>query len=100
MANDTPQKRTPQARATVAPGYAAEDEKVGVKDGQFEGGVRYEGTVLVEREIDGQWVSVMTDKPREGDRIQAHTLNPETGKLETSSESSTKAGAARMPGKA
>jgi hypothetical protein len=85
---------------TVDPAPDKESTDQGHKDGVFLGDTRYEGTVLVDREIDGEWVSVMTDKPREGDRIQAHTLNVETGKRERSAESSEKAGAARMPGRA
>lgn len=71
-----------------------------IKDGEFQGNTRYEGTVLVDRKVNGEWVAVLTDRPREGDRIQQHTLNAETGKLEQSRESATKSGATRMPGRA
>lgn len=70
-----------------------------VEDGEFAGDTRYEGSVLVDRKIGDDWVAVLTDKPRPGDRVQARVLNPETGKLEVSKESSTKSGATRMPGK-
>lgn len=68
-------------------------------DGVFDGDVRYEGTVLVDREVDGETVSVLTDKPRRGDRVQAKTFDDATDKLTTSSESSEKPGSSRMPGK-
>lgn len=93
-------KETSAKTETLVSGYAAEDEKVGVKDGEFTGDVRYESTILVERKVDDEWVSVMTDRPRAGDRIPAKTMNRETGKLEQSTESTTAAGASRMPGKA
>ena len=52
----------------------------------FDGTVRFEGTVLVEREIGDDVVTVMTDKPRKGDKVQAQELNKETGKLEQSQD--------------
>lgn len=58
----------------------------GVKDGVFDGTVRYEGSVLVERDVDGGTVTVMTDKPRRGDRVQANELDVETGELKLSSK--------------
>ena len=98
------QRATTAAKAVrqddpVSGDFPVEDEKVGVKDGEFAGDTRYEGTVLVDRKVGDEWVSVMTDKPRPGDRVQAHSLNRETGQLETSQESGEKSGAARMPGK-
>lgn len=69
------------------------------EDGVFDGEVRYEGSVLVDREVDGQTVSVLTDKPRKGDKVQARTFDDATGELTQSRESSTKAGASRLPGK-
>lgn len=100
----TVQKATTATKAvrtdeTVSGDFPAEGQKVGVKDGEFVGDTRYEGSVLVDREVDGEVVSVMTDRPRPGDRVQAHTLNVETGKLEQSQESTEKSGATRMPGK-
>lgn len=83
----------------VSGDFPAEDQKVGVQDGEFVGDTRYEGTVLVERKFGDEWNVVMTDKPRPGDRVQAQTLNVESGELERSSEPSEKPGAARMPGK-
>jgi hypothetical protein len=56
------------------------------KGADFDGEVRFDGSVLVDREIDGEVVTVMTDKPRKGDKIQAHELNDETGKLEPASD--------------
>lgn len=62
-----------------------------LEDGEFKGEFRYHGTVLVDREDeDGNVVSVMTDKPREGDRVQARTLNPDTGKLEASDQKASR----------
>ncbi len=82
----------------VSGDFPAEGQTVS-KDGEFDGSTRYEGTVLVERKVGDDWVSVMTDKPRPGDKVQAHTLDMESGELTTSTESTTKSGAARMPGK-
>lgn len=82
----------------VSGDFPAEGQEVS-KDGVFDGTTRYEGSVLVDRKVGDEIVTVMTDKPRPGDQVQAHTLNDETGKLEQSKESTTKAGAARMPGK-
>lgn len=69
------------------------------EDGVFDGDVRYEGSILVDREIDGQVVSVLTDKPRKGDKVQAKTFDDVTGEFVQSQESTTKAGATRLPGK-
>lgn len=69
------------------------------EEGVFDGNVRYDGSVLVDREVDGQIVSVLTDKPRKGDKVQAKTFDDATGQLVQSQESSTKAGASRLPGK-
>ena len=69
------------------------------QDGVFDGNVRYEGSILVDREIDGQVVSVLTDKPRSGDKVQAKTFDEATGEFVQSKESTTKAGATRLPGK-
>lgn len=104
MAEDrTMQKATTvKAARTSAPvsgDSPAEGQSAGIEDGEFTGDARYEGTVLVERKVGDSWVSVLTDKPRPGDRVQALTLDRSTGSLERSSESSEKAGAARMPGK-
>jgi hypothetical protein len=110
MADDDKDKRTTVQRATtankaartdepVSGDFPGEDQKVVGDDGVFKGETRYEGTVLVDRVVGDEVVQVMTDKPRPGDRVQAHTLNDETGELEQSKESTTKAGAARMPGK-
>lgn len=82
----------------VSGDFPAEGQTIS-EDGVFDGTTRYEGSVLVERQVGDEWVTVMTDKPRPGDRIQAKTLNDETGELERSTESSEKSGAARMPGK-
>lgn len=78
----------------------AETQPVGLKGGEFVGDTRYEGTVLVDRKVGDEWVPVLTDRPRAGDRIQSHTFNRDTGTLVQSTESATKSGAARMPGKA
>jgi hypothetical protein len=76
------------------------DGQVISEDGVFNGETRYEGSVLVERKVGEDWVTVMTDKPRPGDRVQAQSLNVETGEREVSKESGDKPGATRMPGKA
>ena len=99
----TVQKATTATKAVtteepVSGDFPAEGQTIS-EDGTFSGETRYEGTVLVDRKVGDDWVSVMTDKPRPGDKVQAHTLNPQTGELETSKESTTKAGASRIPGK-
>lgn len=95
-----------KAKATEKTGAGAEGEAATEKspldaptDGVFDGNVRYEGSILVDREIDGEVVSVLTDKPRQGDKIQARTFDEKTGEFSQSTESTTKAGANRMPGK-
>lgn len=78
-------------------GKAAEETEPGtggLKDGVFDGTVRYEGSVLVERDVDGETVTVMTDKPRKGDRVQANEMDPETGELRRSTKEADSASAA------
>ena len=95
-----------KAKATDKTGAGLESQAATEKspdeapaDGVFDGNVRYEGSVLVDREIDDEVVSVLTDKPRQGDRVQAKTFDEKTGEFMQSSESTTKAGATRLPGK-
>ncbi|MFA7264902.1 MAG: hypothetical protein WC054_01080 [Candidatus Nanopelagicales bacterium] len=108
MADDD--KRTPAQKAgsatkavhsgdkVVSGDFPQEGDNVS-EDGEFAGHTRYEGSVLVERKVGDDWVTVMTDNPRPGDRVQQHTLDRDTGELTHSSESTTKAGATRLPGK-
>jgi hypothetical protein len=70
----------------VSGDYAAPgDEGLISEDGEFTGEARYEGTVLVERKVGDDYVSVLTDKPRPGDRVASKELNVETGELQQSS---------------
>lgn len=99
----TAQKATTAVKAArtdepVSGDFPQEDQEV-TKDGEFDGKTRYEGTILVDRQVGDDIVSVLTDRPRPGDKVQALTLNRETGELERSTESAEKSGAARMPGK-
>jgi hypothetical protein len=95
-----PEEKTPAQKAGSAQKAARQDTPISgdfaspgdaeniTEDGEYAGDVRYEGTVLVERDVDGEWVSVLTDKPRPGDRVPAKELNVETGEREISSRKS------------
>lgn len=74
---------TQKAARTTAPTTDGPDES-----GEFDGTTRYDGTIQVSRKVGDSWVSVLTDSPRPGDRVEANTLNVETGKLERSSRKS------------
>jgi hypothetical protein len=80
MAEEKSTASSKQAAEEKAPGEG------GLKDGVFDGTVRYEGSILVERDIDGETVTVLTDKPRRGDRIQANELNTATGEMQRSTK--------------
>lgn len=99
----TVQKATHAQKASqstdVRPGGYGTEEKVGVTNDEFDGDVRYEGSILVERKVGDEWVTVMTDKPRPGDKVQQTVYDVEEGEFKSSSDSTTKPGAARMPGK-
>ena len=83
-----PEEKTPAQKAGSAQKAARTTEATTDgpdESGEFDGTTRYDGTIQVERKVGDDWVSVLTDSPRPGDRVEAKSLNVETGELERSS---------------
>lgn len=93
MAED---KITSSTKANTSGDEKVVTESKVAETGEFDGEVRYDGTVLVDREIDGEVVSVLTDKPRKGDKVQAHEFNDSKDGLQQSTKESD-AGSATPP---